>query len=215
MHAMSWACVTCVGGQFWPERLWTWLSGKTLLFCLKLGFSVFCTSSIPSLGNPDVPKCQRGHLVCVGGRHWTWYVALQRLPTYKCKYKNIQIQRRRNTNAKIQKYKIHCRAICAGGCGWRERLDVECGLGPGLRGPYTRPGPAAQGCRDLIQGWRTIYTILHPRGLGSDGQMRNRRRIGIPTKRFWRGRRCHLLPLTYFCHWHISDLSSTAFMSNY
>ena len=81
-------CHACHAMGVRNMRRWPILTRKTLdmvewenAFILKLGFSVFCTSSIPSLGNPDVPKCQRGHLVCVGGRHWTWYVALQRLPT--------------------------------------------------------------------------------------------------------------------------------------
>ena len=40
-------------------------------------------------------------------------------------------------------------SVCVGGrCGWlgrRERLDVVCDLGPGLRGPYTRPPAEGEG----------------------------------------------------------------------
>ena len=106
--------------------------------------------------------------------------------------------------------------VCVGGCGWRERLDVVCGL------------DLAQGSADLIQGlgpqrgaWTLYkaelynniqYSRSHLRGgLGSDGQMRNRRRIGRGigslTKRgwrVWRHWRCHLpsciSAILYFSH---------------
>ena len=45
-------------------------------------------------------------------------------------------------------------SVCVGGrCGWlgrRERLDVVCDLGPGLRGPYTRPTVARSTIRKAL-----------------------------------------------------------------
>ena len=71
-------------------------------------------------------------------------------------------------------------SVCVGGrCGWlgrRERLDVVCDLGPGLRGPYTRP--SAEG-RDLIQG-PTLYAAQYARPwVGRTDAEREERGLGV------------------------------------
>ena len=113
------------------------------------------------------------------------------IKTYK--YKDVEIQMRKYRNTKSIAGQSALVGVDDGkDWTWNAALaqgsaDLIQGLGLQHRGVgtlYKGVYRGAQGCRDLIQGWRTIYTILHPRGLGSDGQMRNRRRIGIPTKRF-------------------------------
>ena len=71
-------------------------------------------------------------------------------------------------------------SVCIGGrCGWlgrRERLDVVCDLGPGLRGPYTRP--PAEG-EDLIQG-PTLYAAQYARPwVGRTDAEREERGLGV------------------------------------
>ena len=72
-------------------------------------------------------------------------------------------------------------SVCVGGrCGWlgrRERLDVVCDLGPGLRGPYTRP--PAEGGGDLIQG-PTLYAAQYARPwVGRTDAEREERGLGV------------------------------------
>ena len=70
--------------------------------------------------------------------------------------------------------------VCVGGrCGWlgrRERLDVVCDLGPGLRGPYTRPPAEGEGPYTRPK----LYAAQYARPwVGRTDAEREERRLGV------------------------------------
>ena len=136
MHAMPWACVTCVGGQFWPERLWTWLSGKTLLFS-NWDFQCSARRPFPVL---EILTCQNAR-----GGTWSVWVGDTGLGMWPCsvsqhtkykktyKYKDVEIQMRKYRNTKSF-------------AGQSALVGVDDGK------DWTWNAALAQGSADLIQG---------------------------------------------------------------